>query len=805
MKESIWYVLPSASCGIHVNASLYLQGYCEGVVGRFSGSDVRFHGKLKKPVMTKRSSTSTTSVKSVSSRHSSSVQSPVLRPRISADDEKPSPPFNINPAFSPSHSKRSLPTSQSTSITTSPVDHVFSTATAMSAYDNGPPSPLVTAPLRVPNKTTHNPSSPTSPSPITHEFFSEPTTPPKSDLLSGGELPTTAEHSYTTYEEPSTRNSAASSDAEAGIGFTMLQGLSRDDDDDDDNWSRSSRYSTRMSQVPAVPHVTETQDSPPNELTIPKDFQIPEPSPSPSTQSFPQGYDSEARRPSLAPSASSSSSWENAIYDDYRYTRYSMASKLSRFSTVAGAIASNEQPPPPIPDSRPRTDSGPSLDSRPSVESKRSSEAEVRPPPRSTSLDFHKFRFPSKPPIPLVLQPRNRAFRDNVPFDERSPLLHTTWGSPTSSKHESVASCYSTSSNVDVTFSARQETVQTERPASQASYKAAEGPGSQIVMEDDEELPSHVISSTFHESPLSSPEPTLEKLNVESIDTEVSIPKPTDEPEPEPEPDTRASPKLPSPTPASASSPVPSPLPPVATDNKVPDQLRPSLADLRGALIPGTNQRQSLFLPHPNAPKSPGLLTPGPLYIQSSQARSTAMQPGPPRMNSVGVIHMALSRPLPPPVGSQPWRGPTIYGRIEADLAVSMGPVPITFSTDPFPAKTTKASTVPYRPATVPVPDPTSGMVMIGAPSPPILKQPTQLVERAATVHHTASNVIPRPGFSPRAPGARPRSRSFSGFDSSAAVAEDSLSGLKRRVALALGLIKLKFPTPDILIVQGLT
>ncbi|KAF8336685.1 hypothetical protein F5887DRAFT_830203, partial [Amanita rubescens] len=39
-------------------------GYCEGVVGRFSGSHVRFHGKLKKPVMTKRSSTSTTSVKS---------------------------------------------------------------------------------------------------------------------------------------------------------------------------------------------------------------------------------------------------------------------------------------------------------------------------------------------------------------------------------------------------------------------------------------------------------------------------------------------------------------------------------------------------------------------------------------------------------------------------------------------------------------------------------------------------------------------------------------------------------------------
>ncbi|KAI6129345.1 hypothetical protein EDD16DRAFT_1435184, partial [Pisolithus croceorrhizus] len=31
-------------------------GHCEGVVGRFSAKDVRFHGKLKKPVITKRTS-----------------------------------------------------------------------------------------------------------------------------------------------------------------------------------------------------------------------------------------------------------------------------------------------------------------------------------------------------------------------------------------------------------------------------------------------------------------------------------------------------------------------------------------------------------------------------------------------------------------------------------------------------------------------------------------------------------------------------------------------------------------------------
>jgi len=31
----------------------FAQGYCEGVVGRFSGLDVKFLGRLKKPVMTK--------------------------------------------------------------------------------------------------------------------------------------------------------------------------------------------------------------------------------------------------------------------------------------------------------------------------------------------------------------------------------------------------------------------------------------------------------------------------------------------------------------------------------------------------------------------------------------------------------------------------------------------------------------------------------------------------------------------------------------------------------------------------------
>ena len=151
--------------------------------------------------------------------------------------------------------------------------------------------------------------------------------------------------------------------------------------------------------------------------------------------------------------------------------------------------------------------------------------------------------------------------------------------------------------------------------------------------------------------------------------------------------------------------------------------LRPPLAlsDIRepgGPLLPGTNQRRSLFLPHPNAPKSvgdgvisvKGLAGPDPgvpMYI-AAQQQGWARGPGgnvlPPRPSVIGVIRMALSSPPrvamvraqgPSGQGEQgsssgqrspqmmPMRGPTIYGRTEADLTGSMVPVPIMFSIDP--------------------------------------------------------------------------------------------------------------------------
>ncbi|KAJ7043134.1 hypothetical protein C8F04DRAFT_874828, partial [Mycena alexandri] len=51
-------------------------GYCEGIVGRFHANDVHFHSKLKKPVMTKRSSVSAASFSGNRTPTPSTIQSP---------------------------------------------------------------------------------------------------------------------------------------------------------------------------------------------------------------------------------------------------------------------------------------------------------------------------------------------------------------------------------------------------------------------------------------------------------------------------------------------------------------------------------------------------------------------------------------------------------------------------------------------------------------------------------------------------------------------------------------------------------
>lgn len=288
-----------------------------------------------------------------------------------------------------------------------------------------------------------------------------------------------------------------------------------------------------------------------------------------------------------------------------------------------------------------------------------------------------------------------------------------------------------------------------------------------------------------------------------------------------------------------------------------PIELRPPLAlsDIRepgGPPVPGSNKRQSLFLPHPNAPKSPndgiggvtvtGLAGPGPgvpMYIaaqqQEGQQGGWARVPGGPphtmmppvRPNVIGVIRMALTAPprvamvksqgslgqgAQGPTGQRsplmaPIRGPTIYGRTETDLAVSMGPVPIMFSIDPplttarpsfsnpIPAPQTQGTptskpTMPSSPPRAPVQmmtkrqpqsepqhPPRSASLLgstVGAPAvgASVSNVGASAVDGDATPAiepKTMGDVIPRANFFPKPPGMRPRSRSFSGFNSTIA------------------------------------
>ncbi|KAF5361144.1 hypothetical protein D9758_009039 [Tetrapyrgos nigripes] len=147
------------------------------------------------------------------------------------------------------------------------------------------------------------------------------------------------------------------------------------------------------------------------------------------------------------------------------------------------------------------------------------------------------------------------------------------------------------------------------------------------------------------------------------------------------------------------------PTSPIASQGQV-SHLRPTLNELRG-YTPGQGERQSLFMPHPNAPKAPtdnhGM---GPMFIRGTMSPSPAQRAGPdPRKVAANVLQMVLASPSPqpsnifPPPSSAPIRGangrtppppppthlgPTIYARVDVDLATSTGPVPVTFSVQPL-------------------------------------------------------------------------------------------------------------------------
>lgn len=184
--------------------------------------------------------------------------------------------------------------------------------------------------------------------------------------------------------------------------------------------------------------------------------------------------------------------------------------------------------------------------------------------------------------------------------------------------------------------------------------------------------------------------------------------------------------------------------------------------------------RRSLFLPHPNAPK-PAQSPAGPMYGRQAVAPlQIPIRPeGPPPGSSFHSLNLVLAARREGRLGRM-----TIYGNFDRDLASSLGPVPVTFSVEPPP----HSSRTPSRAATmrdVRSTTPSNNHLSPGQP------QIDSVVEDQPL---SPTKSMPRANFFPKGPTARPRSRSFSGFDKP--IAEMFLPEKKRYHLILLDAVK---------------
>ncbi|KAF8436252.1 hypothetical protein L210DRAFT_2475338 [Boletus edulis BED1] len=219
--------------------------------------------------------------------------------------------------------------------------------------------------------------------------------------------------------------------------------------------------------------------------------------------------------------------------------------------------------------------------------------------------------------------------------------------------------------------------------------------------------------------------------------------------------------------------------------------------------------RTSMFLPHPNAPKV-AHQSQGPMYgrtipqpytfpvlSEPGAGNTTTHQPTPPGTTfySTHILHQLRSLSIAACQG--PARRPpmTLFARCQPELNASMVPVPILFSLDPLPPLPTPparaqtqmgggkgmpyaASATPTRAATVSVPVRRGGGGEgvplneggLGVEDVSLLRLPMRLATNVGGPRRidpgpsSPSLPIPREGFVAQVGAARPRSRSFSAF-----------------------------------------
>ena len=645
------------------------------------------------------------------------------------------------------------------------------------------------------------------------------------------------------------------------------------------------------------------------------------------------------RRPSLAPSVVSgksgtSGSWDGDIYDNYRYSSFSMRSGAGRPSSdsVNGRMKSES-----ITEENNSPDAmGSAVNSKVSLKksnrtTKLTDTGGVQR--RSISVDFDDSIYSQDSglsnlsrefaAIPL---PGHDSLTENRPpplsITDGPPLLHTNWASPSTSDVQTAlppftAGVYTPhvgrfdagNAKMGISLPAGSEgddggvgehtngpagmasamryRLETERqsPLPEETHDDDErnntstslGLGNGIVIQDDEELPSRILTDEdghgdsddvdfFSESYEGNPEGTIVALPPEPSNTVkdqqeeegqsrigtdsqsvvgTRSPSTSSNGDSEP-PELQSNAVLPYHSQVSNVPPSPERTQPLPTP---PSQQGPAIDthQLRqhSTQPVGPAGRRSLFLPHPNAPKAPAG---APLNIEpgagigavSMAYRRSFVGQGPsvsdteflhqgnnlpPQRPPVqAVIHMALSmgpRMMPPTAGRPPTCVlPTIYGRTEVDLSTSVGPVPIAFSIDPPLNSTGTKATAPKGAVLPPIgAGPAASQDTRTKPSPPSSshasppRQPATSATQSPSVRNfssfsspiksairpatspgtvtlsstankfekqdnvedhkpsssTKASPIPRPNFTAKAPGLRPRSRSFSGFNSGSA------------------------------------
>lgn len=517
------------------------------------------------------------------------------------------------------------------------------------------------------------------------------------------------------------RLSAAISDGAAGIGLSMLHGFAsgyvdEDDDEEDDEDSDHDRSCPSERGRTSLEETVDDFPAPPTQI------------PTPSSRAPSLVLD--AHRPSSSISEYSEDGDGASFYDNYRYSRLSISSKISKSSCQTIAVVPPPIPTDPPPPFRHSPDSlssapAPPLESSPSA----SETAFVFPPP---SMRQATRTIP--PPLVLKNNLLGPEPPDFVTDTTMSPLLHTNFASPQPSPTVDPTSATTRSSPMSAIFdpresgaaSALRHRIESDRgissPLASPLPSAASGERTfeqlqSIVVEDTEDEAMSAGSGTQPQSPTS---PTAGSSSSKSEKKKRSGPAPLVVMNHAPPP-----PYTPRSPDAFSSS---------TTFNVMPTPPVPSPPSQTIAEPSSSSSPASLFLPHPNAPK-PNATPQRPLY-----GRTMPPMPIPPAILLIQTLKRAAQVHIGP--NGLP-RFNTIYGTTSQDLSAASGPVPIYFSVNP-------PNDVPANRIRAVTPTPQSSA-------------PSQL---PAEYHASTSTTTPRANFFPNAATARRRSRSFSGFDS---------------------------------------